>query len=357
MPAITSYIQQYKERYFIRNIGFSSLFENFFVFAILAILGIRIFLEFTGYPTLGGGGLHIAHMLWGGGLMLAAIILLLTFLGRSTTRCAAVLAGLGFGTFIDELGKFLTRDNNYFFQPTFALIYVIFVLLYVLFYSFGKYWKFSKKEYLINSLDYMKEAVINDLDSEEKKLAIHCLSLSDKRSPITETIRNLYKQIDAVPLPTPNLFSRIKKYFTGLYFRLISKKWFSKTVTVFFIIDFLASSLLIIASIVLVWAIISSNEITTKELYDNSLDILNLFASTISGLFVIIGVLKMRKSRLDAYKMFKKSLLISILLVQFFSFYKEQLHAFTGLLLNILILTALNYMIEQEETVVQRYSG
>ncbi len=37
-------------------------------------------------PELGGHGLHIAHLLWG-------------------------------GFFIDELGKFITQDNDYFFKP------------------------------------------------------------------------------------------------------------------------------------------------------------------------------------------------------------------------------------------------
>ena len=43
------------------------------------------------------------------------------------------IAGAGFGTFIDELGKFITRDHDYFFRPTAGLLYVIFVLLFLAF--------------------------------------------------------------------------------------------------------------------------------------------------------------------------------------------------------------------------------
>ena len=63
--------------------------------------------------------------------MLVALILLLTYLDRTVQHVAAIIAGLGFGTFVDEIGKFLTADNDYFFRPAVALIYVIFVGLFL----------------------------------------------------------------------------------------------------------------------------------------------------------------------------------------------------------------------------------
>jgi hypothetical protein len=95
------------------------------------ILIIRSELWLTHYPQLGGHGLHIAHLLWGGAGMLIAIVLLLSFLSPVVRRVGAILGGIGLGFFIDELGKFVTSDNNYFFKPTAAIIYIFFIAFYI----------------------------------------------------------------------------------------------------------------------------------------------------------------------------------------------------------------------------------
>src|SRR5512142_1692882 len=87
-----------------RNIEIRALLDTFFVCAISTILIIRLQLWATHYPKLGGGKLHIAHLLWGGLAMLVAIVLLLSFLGAARRHTGAVLGGIGFGFFIDEIG-------------------------------------------------------------------------------------------------------------------------------------------------------------------------------------------------------------------------------------------------------------
>lgn len=79
----------------VRNVDAGALLESLMVYAIAAILVIRVILGATGYPQIGGGGLHIAHMLWGGLLMLVAIVVLVAFLGKSVVRVAAIIGGLG----------------------------------------------------------------------------------------------------------------------------------------------------------------------------------------------------------------------------------------------------------------------
>ena len=63
-------------------------------------------------------------------MMAIAIIFAISFLPPINRRSSRSSAGAGFGWFIDELGKFITRDVNYFFQPTIALIYIMFIVMY-----------------------------------------------------------------------------------------------------------------------------------------------------------------------------------------------------------------------------------
>src|SRR5574341_1028791 len=81
----------------------------------LSVTLTRMFLFLTGYPQLGGGTLHIAHVLWGGLLLFVAMLLPLLLANRSTYMLSAIVGGIGVGLFIDEVGKFITKTNDYFY--------------------------------------------------------------------------------------------------------------------------------------------------------------------------------------------------------------------------------------------------
>jgi len=156
-------------RTFHRSILASVYLEYFMVSAVSAILLIRLFLEITGYPQIGGNTLHIAHMLWGGLLMLISIFLLLSFIGRTIENISAIIGGVGFGTFIDEIGKFITQDNNYFYQPSVAIMYVIFIIILLVIRMIHQKSKYTSQEYLLNTIQELQEMVIDNLDKNEKK--------------------------------------------------------------------------------------------------------------------------------------------------------------------------------------------
>src|SRR5689334_1072710 len=94
----------------------------------ITVVGIRLYLDVTGYPQLGNSTFHFAHALWGGLLQVIATALMLIYLNEWVFSLAAVLAGVGIGLFIDEIGKFITQTNDYFFPLAAPIIYIAFIL-------------------------------------------------------------------------------------------------------------------------------------------------------------------------------------------------------------------------------------
>jgi len=154
----------------------------------VSVLLTRLYLGMSGYPRIGNGPLHVAHLLWGGLLMLAALVVLLSVLGKRTKRWAAVLGGLGFGLFVDELGKFVTADNDYFFQPTIALIYVVFIVLFLVFRAIERR-SLSPDELLVNAADMLREVVLGGATRAEVVRARRLLDRSGSEGALADGLR------------------------------------------------------------------------------------------------------------------------------------------------------------------------
>lgn len=129
-----------------------------------SVLVTRTYLQVTGYPQIGGGDLHIAHAIWGGLLLYVAALLPLIFVNTWALTLSAILNGVGAGLFVDEIGKFITRNNDYFYPPAAPLVYAFFLLSVLLFVMLRRTRKHDPRAELFRALEELPGLVDSKLD-------------------------------------------------------------------------------------------------------------------------------------------------------------------------------------------------
>jgi len=130
----------------------------------------RLFLALTGYPQIGSGELHIAHVLWGGLLLFMAALLPLIIANRWSYTATALFAGVGVGLFIDEVGKFITQRNDYFYPAAAPIIYTFFLLTILLFLNVRRFADTSPHAELHRALGQIQDLLVHPLTEKERAL-------------------------------------------------------------------------------------------------------------------------------------------------------------------------------------------
>lgn len=330
-------------RRFVRNVNADELLERFLVSAVAAFLGLRIYLALTDYPQLGGHGLHIAHLLWGGLLMLIALVMTLAFLGARVRGWVAIIGGLGFGMFIDELGKFVTSDNNYFFRPTVALIYGIFVVLYLAFQAIGEGGATSPVASLARAVDAVEAGILGGFRDEDRERVLRLLDAADSADPLAQSLRDGVRRIEPLPDAQLGLLGRTASTLRGRYDRLIQERWLLGLVVVLLAIQVVTG----LAGLVI--EIVADPAFSLRQPSISLGDAIKGGADLIANGLIVVGVVRLPRSRLAAYRWFKRAVLVSLFLVQFYSFYESGLTAAWGLVFNLVLLAALNFAIGREQ--------
>jgi hypothetical protein len=340
-----------RHAYPARHVEAATLQERFFVSAVVTVLLIRAWLSLTGYPQIGGDGLHIAHMLFGGIGMLIALLVSLTFLGRRARVFAAVVGGAGFGAFIDELGKFITSDNNYFYQPAVALIYVVFVLLFIAGEWLASDSNTTPDERLAQALDVMTSATIEGYPKRARERASQLLAGSDSKNPLVPALEHALARIAATPEPAASLAEREAQRVARSYTWLVGQGWFLMLVLVI-------AGIATLSNLRTLAVTLFANPVDRRlQNYVDSTTGLLTIATLIAGALLIAGLLHLRGSLLAAFQWFRRSVLVSLLVAQPLAFYEQQWTALVGLALNLVLLSALEFGIARESVPHLPYQG
>lgn len=188
-----SAVQRVKVRHSsaVRDVYGSPSAEAFMIIAIATILITRLYLELTNYPQVGGKTLHIAHALYGGALMMIALLLGWMFLGFAVRAVAVVVGGIGFGLFLDEVGKFVTKDNDYFYGPSSEIMYVLVVIVLIGNRLLRDYRRPSHEETLANAANIAAQGIVHGLPEHRRAWALRMVDRAEAEGAEADTVAGL----------------------------------------------------------------------------------------------------------------------------------------------------------------------
>ncbi len=320
----------------------------------------RLLLYLTGYPQLGNGELHVAHVLWGGLLLFVACLLMLVFANRVIRIWCAILAGVGVGLFIDEVGKFITQSNNYFFPPAAPIIYALFLLT-VLIYSVSRSRKKpDPRSELYAVAQQLEEMLDHELTAEEKQEMLSRLKFVQENAQEVE-LRELAASLKAF-LEQKHLKVTSEKLDiverTSRALNKIERKYFNERVMRILI----AVGLVILSGWMLVkplLALIYSNDLGKTQVLFSELIKNNMLASqqsqvwylvillmqvAISIVFFVAAILMISKARRVAFTVSYVGLLLTLTALNLLVFYYDQFSTiFSALFEFILLLSILRF--------------
>ncbi|HVA85053.1 MAG TPA: hypothetical protein VNF73_01920 [Candidatus Saccharimonadales bacterium] len=320
-----------------RHVDAGLLLETFLVSGVVAVLVVRAFLEATGFPKVGGGGLHIAHLLWGGLLMVAALMLLFLYLDRRIQHLAAVVAGVGFGLFIDEIGKFITSDSNYFFQPAVSIIYVVFIAMFLVVRAVLSGPALTARESLANALFMLVDGIDGSTDEQTRSRIVQLLDRSQPDHPLVGPLQRYTASLERRGWLF-GLADRVRTWIDERYDRAIGHPWFERVLVA--VVTFYSLAALVSVGYLVV---------TQARFGGARIDEIGQTLSTVAGAAIVLrGVPELRRARVDAYHWFLRGVLVWILVTQIFVFYNSQLAGLIGLAADLAAYGGLRYMVRNE---------
>ncbi len=306
--------------------------------AVATVLVVRTLLAVAGYPQVGGGGLHVAHVLWGGLLMGVAIVVMEIFPGTLVRIRAAFIGGIGFGLFIDEVGKFLTKDVNYFFKPAIAIMYAVFVAFYLGVREVLQRRPLNDRRRLALASAALSDLALGQLDTAHRDYALRLLDGVDETSGLQEAAAGVRQGLTAQRPDDRN----VETVLSGVRDRLLAPV---DTVLTGGTADrvVLGAAALVAADLVLsaVIAITHPGKATAlPTVFDTGLP------SLLSATLLVVGVAGVLRGRRDAgVTWLQRAVLVQLLVTQVVLFNRTQWLGLVGFGLDVLVLALLRLVL------------
>jgi hypothetical protein len=312
----------------VRNVHTVEHLTTFVVAGVATVLVTRLLLRLMGYPEIGGRGLHIAHVLPGGLLMLVSIVLLLAYVGPVVRPAAALVGGIGFGLFIDEVGKFVTADNDYFYRPAAAIMYIAFVLLVLGVQFLANRRPIDPREHLANAVDHAVEGVAGGLSRRRLAKASAQVRAAGPDVAGRAEVRAL---LAATPRDEVELAAPVDAMWTALqrgFDRLALHPWAPRITVAVLAVQAVG------APLIAIWIRFDRGHLLSD------VPVIGVaVGSALSAMFTVRGAVRLRRGdRVRAVRLFELAVLVSLLVTQVFQFAGTQFAAVGGIALDLILL-------------------
>ena len=318
----------------------SSHLAGFLVAAVVTVLVTRGALAALGYPQLGGDGLHIAHVLWGGLLMAVAFVVLLSFAGPVARPLGAVIGGVGFGLFVDEVGKFVTSDHDYFYEPTAALIYGVVVVLVLVAEALHGRRPHAPREHLAGAVDYAVAGVVGGFTPRARAEAVALLDKAGDARGAAE-VRALLDAVRDDDAELPNVIERVGAGVVRGMRTVVSMRGAPWVV-----------GILLVGS--LAWTVVSGMVAWLGGADVPGWVVVGLLASAaVAVLVAAYGLWVVRGARMAGYLLLRRAILVNLLVTQVFVFRLEEWAATGGLAAALLALGLVAAEVQQMSEAVE----
>ena len=230
-----------------------------------------------------------------------------------------------------------------FYQPTIALIYCIFIILLLSFRGLERRLYASPQERLANALE-----LLHEMHAQDKAKILVLLRANDAPDPRLHLLTEAVERMPVVPTPQLSVVARMARPTRSLGLHLVYSRRFAPLVITFFLGYALLSTLF------LVFGAMNPAPLVTSSMTTKFVQVALLVSCALSNPLLVLGVWFLRRSPLRAYHWFKRAILLSILLTQVFMFYTQQLGAFDELVINLIVLLALNALIRHKHHALQQ---
>lgn len=304
----------------------------------VTVIATRVFLELSGYPQVGNDVLHIAHALWGGLLLMVAAFLPLAYANRWALQASALLGGIGTGLFIDEVGKFITQTNDYFFPPALSLIYGIVLLNVLVYLTFRHSREHDPRTAIYHVFEGLQDAWDEDLDTAEAARIEAQLAVArqSERSEIV-TLANavsayLENEQEHLLAAEPDIWKRFNRWVDRTGRRLGRHR--HRT---------------IIASLLILWPVLVIRYVVVLSQGGTTLSsqivqwrgVLLALQGVVGGVMLLALVVWLVRSEKWGLKLAAGGFLVSLIALQTLYFYISQFSAITVTLLQLVCLQVL----------------